>query len=55
LSGSAACRALNLAFGWVRLGPILGRIIGVIAILGLGVTWVLDKVGANLAMALLGQ
>jgi MFS superfamily sulfate permease-like transporter len=47
--------ALNMAFGWVRLGPIMGRIIMVIGILGLGVTWFLDKIGGNLAMALLGQ
>ena len=44
--------AVNLAFGFVRVGPALGRVVIVIALVGLGVTFFANVVGAKLAIAL---
>jgi type IV secretory pathway TrbD component len=37
--GALVFGAANLLFGFMRFGPAIGRIFGVIGILGLGVTW----------------
>jgi len=44
--------AANLLFGFMRFGPVIGRIFGVIGILGLGVTWFAQSVGASVALNL---
>ena len=51
--GCLAFGAANLLFGFMRLGPIVGRIFGVIGILGLGVTWFGQTIGATAAIGLL--
>jgi hypothetical protein len=51
--GCLAFGAANLLFGFMRFGPVIGRIIAVIGILGLGVTWFGQTIGASVAIALL--
>ena len=51
--GALVFGAANLLFGFMRFGPAMGRIFGVIGILGLGVTWFAQSVGATVAMGLL--
>ena len=50
--GSLVFGAANLLFGFMRFGPAIGRIFGVIGILGLGVTWFAQSVGASVALNL---
>ena len=50
--GALAFGAANLLFGFMRFGPVIGRIFGVIGILGLGVTWFAQSVGASAALNL---
>ncbi len=45
--GALAFGAANLLFGFMRFGPVIGRIFGVVGILGLGVTWFAQSVGAS--------
>lgn len=45
---------LNLVFGWVRIGPFLGKLILAVFAAGLGVVGFLQSVGGNMAAALLG-
>jgi hypothetical protein len=40
--------------GHVRIGPTMGKMILVILLLGLGVAWILQQIGANAAIAVLG-
>lgn len=50
--GALVFGAANLLFGFMRFGPAIGRIFGVIGILGLGVTWFAQSVGASVALNL---
>src|SRR5262245_28010980 len=50
--GALVFGAANLLFGFMRFGPVIGRIFGVIGILGLGVTWFAQSVGASIALNL---
>lgn len=50
--GALVFGAANLLFGFLRFGPAIGRIFGVIGILGLGVTWFAQSVGATVALNL---
>lgn len=52
----AACiafAAANLLFGFMRFGPMVGKVFGVIGILTLGVTWFGQTVGGTVAIGLL--
>ena len=51
--GCVAIGAANLLFGFMRFGQTMARIFGVIGILGLGVTWVGQTIGASVAIAVL--
>jgi hypothetical protein len=50
--GAIAFGAANLLFGFMRFGPVIGKIVGVIGIVGLGVTWFAQTIGARIAIAL---
>jgi hypothetical protein len=45
--------AANLLFGFMRFGPVVGRIFAVVGILGLGVTWFGQTIGATAAIGLI--
>ena len=50
---AVAFGAANLLFGFMRFGPVIGRVFGVIGLLGLGVTWVGQTIGASVAISLI--
>ena len=45
--------AANLLFGFLRFGPVFGRILAVVGILGLGISWFANILGARAVTALL--
>lgn len=52
----AACvvfGAANLLFGFMRFGPMVGKVFAVVGLLTLGVTWVGQTIGGTVAIGLL--